>query len=537
VFPGCVGTSPKTFVRDATGLVRSLGFLDQFLMSQSIVNPVLGFVLTALYAPYFFPGAYLPLVFLIGSIPAFAMAYIYSVFSAGMPRSGGDYVWSSRILGPLFAMIQFIMLLGTTIILGGAFASYAGVSLLASQLFFALGVTMHNAGLLTGASSLNTTSVGYPIDMLLIAICTTILVLGLKGWMWVQRVSFVLYYVVTAVFIGLLVWMGTSQGQTLFDNAMAFAGSSATYSSVISGASSGGFSLSGFNAQSTVLAAIPWGFLTFTGFNYGAYLSGETKSVKSNMTRAMFLSAGISAVLLLVMSLLAYHDFGQSFLNAASYDVSTGASLPAIPTVSLMLSLVSPVTAVLIGISFILVAQLNVMGDILAMSRMFFAASFDRMLPTKFADVSERVHTPVLALLIIAFLWAAWVTTLWFAGFASTFLNAGLVEVFGYGLPFVATGLFYFVKRDLFKATVGAIAKPGPIILASVVAVICFGFYGVAELFPIASGVFLGASITNAVGFLIVMGLIGAGIYGLAVVRARSSGVDLRAIYSEIPPE
>jgi basic amino acid/polyamine antiporter, APA family len=532
-----VGTSPKTFVRDATGLVRSLGFLDQFLMSQSIVNPVLGFVLTALYAPYFFPGAYLPLVFVLGSIPAFAMAYVYSVFSAGMPRSGGDYVWSSRILGPLFAIIQMIMLLVTTIVLGGTFASYAGVSLLASQLFFALGVTTHNAGLLTGASSLTTTSVGWPIDMLLIAMCTGILLLGLKGWMWVQRASFVLYYIVAAVFIGLLVWIGTSQGATLFNNAMAFAGSTATYSSVISSASGGGFSLTGFNAQSTVLAAIPWGFLTFTGFNYGTYLSGETKSVKSNMTRALFLSAGISAILLLGLSLLAYHDFGQNFLNAASYDVTTGVSLPVVPTVSLMLSLVNPAVAILIGVSFIVVAQLNVMGDILAMSRLFFAASFDRMLPTKFADVSERVHTPVFALLIIGFLWALWVSTLWFAGFASTFLNAGLAEIFGYGLPFVATALFYFVKPDLFKATVGAIAKPAAIIGASIVAIVCFGFYGVAELFPIASGVFLGANIIYAVSFLIVLGLIGAAIYGLAVMRAKSSGIDLHAVYSEIPPE
>ena len=532
-----MGASPKTFVRDATGLVRSLGFLDQFLMSQSIVNPVLGFVLTALYAPYFFPGAYLPLVFLLGSIPAFAMAYIYSVFSAGMPRSGGDYVWSSRVLGPLFGIIQLIMLLATTIILGGTFASYAGVSLLASQLFFALGVTTHNAGLLTGASSLTTTSVGYPIDMLLIAICTGILLLGLKGWMWVQRISFILYYVVTAVFLGLLVFIGTSQGQTLFDNAMAFAGSNVTYSSVISSASGGGFSLTGFNVQSTVLAAIPWGFLTFTGFNYGSYLSGETKSVKSNMTRALFLSAGISVVLLLSMSLLAYHDFGQNFLNAASYDVSTGVSLPAVPTISLLLSLVNPAVAVLIGVAFIIVAQLNVMGDILAMSRIFFAASFDRLLPAKFADVSERVHTPVIALIVIAVLWAAWVSTLWFAGFASTFLNAGLAEIFGYGLPFVATGLFYFIKRDLFKATVGAVARPGAIILASVVAVVCFGFYGVAELFPIASGVFLGANIVNAVGFLVALALIGAAVYGLAVYRARRSGIDLRAVYAEIPPE
>lgn len=532
-----MGTSPKTFVRDATGLVRSLGFIDQFLMSQSIVNPVLGVVLTALYAPYFFPGAYLPLVFLIGGIPAFAMAYIYAVFSAGMPRSGGDYVWSSRILGPLFGIIQMIFLVAITVILGGTFASYTAVSLLGSQLLFALGVTTHNTGLLSSGSSLTSVGVGYPVDMALIALCVAILIVGLRVWSWVQRISFALYYIMAAVFFGLLITIGTSEGATLFNNAMAFAGSSATYASVISSASSGGFSLTGFNLSSTVLAAIPWGFLTFTGFNYGTYLSGETKNVKSNVTKALFISATISVLVLLSMSLLAYHDFGQNFLNAASYDVSTGVSLPAVPTISLLLSLINPATAVIIGVALFLCAMLNAMGDILAMSRIFFAASFDRLLPAKFADVSERVHTPVIAILVIGVIWALWVSVLWFAGFASTFLNASLAEVLGYGLPFVATALFYFVKRDLFKATVGAVAKPGPIIFASVVAIICFGFYGVAELFPIASGVFLGSSIIYAVGFLVVLALIGAAIYGVALARAKGSGIDLRAVYAEIPPE
>jgi len=108
----------KTFAREATGLVRTLGFLDQFIVSQAIIVLVNGFVLTFLFAPVFFPGANLALVFTLGSIPAFAMAYVYAKMSAGMPRSGGDYVWSTRVLGPVFGSVQFVFLLITTLIVG-----------------------------------------------------------------------------------------------------------------------------------------------------------------------------------------------------------------------------------------------------------------------------------------------------------------------------------------------------------------------------------------------------------------------------------
>ena len=64
------------FLRDATGLVRELGFRDHFLMSQGMVLLINGFVTTVLFAPYFFPGANLYVDFAVGGIPPFCMAYV-----------------------------------------------------------------------------------------------------------------------------------------------------------------------------------------------------------------------------------------------------------------------------------------------------------------------------------------------------------------------------------------------------------------------------------------------------------------------------
>jgi basic amino acid/polyamine antiporter, APA family len=530
--------SQKTFVRDATGLVRNVGFLDQFLMSQSIVNPVVGFVLVTLFAPVVFPGAYLPLVFLLGSIPAFAMAIIYSVFTAAMPRSGADYVWSTRILGPAFGAVQAVFLVATTILLAAFGATISSLTIVLAQVEFELGVTTNNPGLISLSSALGSPTLGFPVSMLIMLACGLIVLVGMGLWRWIQRVSFVLYYVAAVVFTVLLVSINSAAVPALFDNAMKIAGSTTTYAGILSTATSSGFSLTGLNWNNTLLAAIPWGFLTFTGFNYSAYLGGEVKNARSSVMKALLLSATISTAILVVFSLLAYRDFGQAFLSAASYVESTSAaSLPTLPTVSFLMALSYPSIVIPLGIAFFLIIMLNIMGDILAMSRILFAASFDRLLPTRLADVNDRFHTPHWSIAFITVVWSIWVAVLWYAGYLSGYLNTGLTIPIGYGLPFVATLLFYFVKKDLYKRTVGTVSRLYVVIPASLVALGSFVFYIISLLVPISAGTFLGANLPFAVEFTVALLVLGLLIYGIAVVRARRSGIDLRSVYSEIPPE
>ena len=93
--------------------------------------------------------------------------------------------------------------------------------------------------------------------------------------------------------------------------------------------------------------------------------------------------------------MLAYNSFGFGFLNSASYVFATNGSLfPSYPTTSLFISFLNPGVAVLMGLGLAMVMFINVTADILTMARILFAASFDRLLPAKFADVSERFHTP-----------------------------------------------------------------------------------------------------------------------------------------------
>ncbi len=532
----------KTFAREATGLVRTLGFLDQFIVSQAIIVVVNGFVLTFLFAPVFFPGANLALVFTLGSIPAFAMSYVYSKMSAGMPRSGGDYVWSTRVLGPVYGSVQFIFLLATTLIVGITLSTWSNVSIALSQLIYAIGVTTGNSGLVSYAISLTSTgpNAGYAIATFLVFLYIVISIFGLRLFAWFQRAGLLLYYLSTAGFIAVLLLIDPNTIPGLFNKAMSAAGgsfASVTYNSVIA---QGGTAPADWITPS-VLAAIPWGFLTFTGFNFGAYLAGETRNVKTSMWRSLFISVIITLVLLIGMAFLVYRDFGYGFISAlSSVEAHSASTLPTLPTTSLLASLGSPGAAVFVGISLLIGWLIVCVAYIVTISRMIFAASFDRLLPNSLATVSDRFHSPRNAVIVAGVLAWIFVTIYWFTNFFSTYLQLGLIAPVGYLMPLLAAMVFPWVKKDLFKSTVGQFGSGAALAVAALIGVGSFVFYIIALSFPLSGPlgtVFLGGNLTFAYVVDLSIIIIGAVMYAWALSHAKSIGVDLKKVYSEIPPE
>src|SRR5215469_8335879 len=105
-----VAAQPGVFVRQATGLVRELSWFDTFILVFAILNVPLGLTEVTNFAPFVFPGANLWLAFVISAPFMLAIGMVYALFTAAMPRSGGDYVWTSRVLHPAigFAVNFFV---------------------------------------------------------------------------------------------------------------------------------------------------------------------------------------------------------------------------------------------------------------------------------------------------------------------------------------------------------------------------------------------------------------------------------------------
>src|SRR2546427_9439771 len=91
---------PGTFVRKAPGLVRTAGPLDVLAYNINFISIGLLLTFMFLFMPSLYPGVNMYLSMLIAIIITVPTGLVYGFLSASMPRSGGDYVYVSRILGP-----------------------------------------------------------------------------------------------------------------------------------------------------------------------------------------------------------------------------------------------------------------------------------------------------------------------------------------------------------------------------------------------------------------------------------------------------
>lgn len=85
------------FLRKATGLVRSWSVFDAFIYATFSINLVtLGLYIFS--QMYYLDGGLIPTLLVSAGFILFEVI-TYAAMIAVMPRSGGDYVWQSRVLG------------------------------------------------------------------------------------------------------------------------------------------------------------------------------------------------------------------------------------------------------------------------------------------------------------------------------------------------------------------------------------------------------------------------------------------------------
>jgi basic amino acid/polyamine antiporter, APA family len=120
---------PGVFARQATGLVREGNPSGVLIYNINFVSTGLMLVFAFIMIPAFYPGANIEGTFLAAFIVVIPTSLIYAMLAAAMPRSGGDYVYVSRILGPSWGMMSSLNNTIWWILYGGvppAFFAYYG---------------------------------------------------------------------------------------------------------------------------------------------------------------------------------------------------------------------------------------------------------------------------------------------------------------------------------------------------------------------------------------------------------------------------
>ncbi|HKW03984.1 MAG TPA: amino acid permease, partial [Nitrososphaerales archaeon] len=121
---------PSLFTRKSTGLVKSITALDVLSFTLLAAGPMVLIPLGILELPSLYEGTSLPLIFGISIVLLLALAYNTVSLASAYPRAGGDYVFGSRVVHPIWGMIPSFMVLFSFVVGIGTLVP------LAMQVFF-----------------------------------------------------------------------------------------------------------------------------------------------------------------------------------------------------------------------------------------------------------------------------------------------------------------------------------------------------------------------------------------------------------------
>jgi amino acid transporter len=207
--------------------------------------------------------------------------------------------------------------------------------------------------------------------------------------------------------------------------------------------------------------------------------------------------------------------------------------------------------AIIIALGSVLWVANDIPPFLLVASRTFFAMSFDRMMPEKFAYVSEKWHAPVWSIIITAIVAIP-------ACISEAELVVGGVNLYTYlqWTNVVGTDLFdaFFLtmfcvscmllpleRRDIYdraavKHSIGTVVTLG--LVATIGAGFCLLVF-LKESPWIYALITTGATegdLASSIGFFLTL-IVGLLIYLFYMYRNTTKGVDMRTLYLSIPPE
>lgn len=533
----------QLFVRESTGLVREASALDATIFNAAFSAPVGAALAFGLFWAYgAFPQADLvgaTLIALVLNIPVLIMM---SLLAASMPRTGGDYVWVSRILTPPLALVSNFAAALSALIGATFWARYFAASALGPVLV-SIGAVTNNPTLIEWGKNFSDQK-DHQLWVFLggfsmIALLTTVLIAGTKTTFRWQNVFFIIASVGTFVAFVVLMFGSNADFTTNF-NAMNGQFGGGTAADVIG--ANAGISPNLGDMSQTIPAIFV--VMTFMMWNWwSVYLSGELKSA-SNRRRQLNVMFGAliwDVVFIALGALLFFRVVGFDFVVGANSG-SDAYAIPTGPFFQLLSALVVniPVLTVLIVGSFLFWSLPAMVGNTFMPIRSVFAWSFDRLLPEKFAEVSEKTHSPVPAILLVMGIvtaMLAWsIVSTDFGTWLALGVLAGVVCVL---IVSVAAFLFAGRRPDLYQASPANTKFLGiPVlkIVAPLSALVMFFLvYAVLAYPPLA----LGSSDNSwwVPAFLIGIVVIGLVIfYGARAIR-KSQGIDIDLVYRELPPE
>jgi amino acid transporter len=547
-------TTPEVFTRKASGLVRVMSPYSAFV--YNILTMGLIFPWTYLWAPGALPGGNLVWGILLATLIEIPIAFAYVWLSTALPRSGGDYVFQSRVFGGGVAftvvMSGFVIWILQWVALSGWLVAYLGFA----PLFLGLGATLGNATL-SAWGVWFTTGPGIIITSVVNAfLALVLLVSGFKNYV---RFQHVMWWGTLLAFGVVFFVLFTTPPSAFVERLNAFAvasgGAPNFYQTAVSAVTAAGIDLHPpSNLWYTLLIApIAWTSLQWA--TYSAQQNGEIKDAR-NFKAQTFIMVGSLVATGLLLALLAVgiervagSDFlyvaGAGYWSAIGEANIAGFNLwPPILAVALT---ASPIVVLIIGLGYILNGFQIVCNCYIGMTRVMVAMSLDRLLPEWVSRVDEKLHTPVDAHLVY---FLASIPIILAYNLVPGWVGLTLGVTFGCGYVFVVTSLagalLPYRAKDLYEASPGSQYKLGgvPLItvlggLGAVVGTLMVAAFLFAPQLGVLGNWDFSEFPTHVWAQIIALAIIvvsGAWYFG-AKNSQKSKGINVDYAFKEIPPE
>jgi amino acid transporter len=333
---------------------------------------------------------------LLVAIPFFCSAVCLGIMSSAMPRSGGPYVIISRAVSPRVGFLSS----------WGSWVSIAlSVGLLAQYDIYFWGSSLNIAGILYGNTALTSLAavltafppnpdvwVSIILGIILVVAITAIAALGYNIWGRVVQILFIIPLIGSVFTVGALL-SHTAADLPVFWDGVFGAGQYATVNA-LAVPYTPDFVLS--------FAALPGIIFAFTAFYSSSYVGGEVKNPKRNMILSL-----VGGMLLIITIYVVYtgglaRAVGENFLYA--YNIAYNSYLVATPAMLPLFAAVYTYSVPILSIFISITGAIWLLNDLppffLVATRSTFAWAFDRQFPEKFAEVSDRFHSPLWSTMI-----------------------------------------------------------------------------------------------------------------------------------------
>ena len=535
----------ELFVRKSSGFVREASSFDAVVFNAVFSAPV-GAVLAwgVFFSLSAFPGANIIAAILISLVLNIPIILMMSSLASSMPRTGGDYIWVSRILSPQLATISSFAAAFSALIGATFWARYFPVYALGPALV-TFGSMFKNQTMITWGNNFQSDKTWIVIGaFVMIVLMTLILIAGTKRTLRWMNIFWIIASVGTFLAFIALAFGSKAKFQTNF-NALSsdYGATGDSYQNVIAGGGAGASTSSLTNWDATLPTVFV--IMTFMMWNWwSVYLSGELKGASNRQRHVKIMSTSLlwNVVFLIMGVLLLYRIVGYDFMVGANTGGNEAYVLPNAPWYHFLASVTLnvPVLTFLIVGSFLFWSLPAMVGNVYQPVRAVFAWSFDRLLPSKLADVNPRTHSPVPAILTVMglvtamLIWSVSATT--FATWLALGVLAGVVCIL-----IVALAAFVFPSRrkDLYLNSPANQKFMGVPVLRIVsplsALVMVFLVWAVLKYPALAIGTPEHAWWVPAfIAGIVVVGLL---LYYIPKMFRKSQGIDIDLVYKELPPE